>query len=69
MGVYMKGVKGGGTKKVGRNKDKCAKYRLNQRREKNKISKWGKMIKNLPVDNAMRVELKKKIKALESKII
>lgn len=65
----MKGIKGGGTKKVGRNKDKCAKYRLNQRREKNKLCKWEKLIKNLPADNAMRTELEKKIKALERVII
>ena len=64
----MKGV-GGGSKKIGRNKDTCTKYRLTQRREKNKISKWKKLIKNLPGDNAMRVELEKKIRALGSKII
>lgn len=65
----MKNVKGGGTSKIGRNKDTCAKYRLKQRREKNKLRKWKKLIKNLPDDNAMRVELEKKIRGLESKII
>ena len=65
----MKNIKGGGTSKIGRNKDKCAKYRLEQRREKHKISKWKKLIKNLPTDNAMRVELEKKIKKLEKVII
>ena len=64
----MKGISGG-TRKIGRNKDTCAKYRLNQRREKNRIRKWKKLIKNLPDDNAMCIELKKKIKALERKII
>jgi len=62
-------VGSGGTKKIGRNKDKCAKYRLTQNREKNKIRKWKKLIKNLPDDNAMRVELEKKIKKLEKVII
>jgi len=65
----MKGVTGGGTKKIGRNKDTCAKYRLKQRKEKNKIRRWKKLIKNLSSDNAMRVELEKKIRALEKKII
>jgi len=59
----------GGTKKIGRNKDKCAKYRSEQYREKKKIRKWKKLIKNLPNDNAMRVELEKKIKKLEKVII
>ena len=64
----MKGISGG-TRKIGRNKDTCAKYRLNQRREKNRISKWKKLIKNLPDDNAMRIELEKKIRKLEKIII
>ena len=65
----MKGVKSGGSRKIGRNKDKCAKYRLNQRREKNKISKWKKLIKNLPADNKMVIQLKNKIRALEKVIV
>ncbi len=65
----MKGVKSGGSGKIGRNKDKCAKYRLNQRREKNKISKWKKLIKNLPADNKMVIQLKNKIRALEKVIV
>ena len=65
----MKGVKGGGTKKMGRNKDKCALYRLKQHREKNKVRKWKKLIKDLPVENIMRIGLEKKIKELEKKII
>jgi len=64
----MKGV-GSGARKYGRNKDKCAKYRLNQRREKNKISKWKKLIIDLPDNNEMAIELKNKIRSLESKII
>jgi len=65
----MKGIKGGGTKKIGRNKDKCAKYTLKQRKEKNKMRRWKKLIKNLSSDNAMRVELEKRIRGLEKKII
>ncbi len=61
----MKGVKSGGSRKIGRNKVECAKYRLNQRREKNKISKWKKIIKKLPADNKMVIQLKDKIRALE----
>jgi len=60
---------GSGTRKIGRNKDKCAQYRLKQHREKNKMRKWEKLIKNLSADNAMRIELEKKIRALERKII
>ena len=67
-GVYMKGISGG-TKKISRNKDNCAKYRLAQHREKNKIRKWKKLIKNLSDDNKMCIELKNKIRALERKII
>ena len=65
----MKSKIGGSSRKIGRNKDKCADYRLKQRREKNRISKWKKLIKNLPADNAMCSELEKKIRSLESKII
>jgi len=65
----MKSKVGGSSRKIGRNKDKCAKYRLNQHREKNKIRKWKRLIKNLPDDNAMCIELKNKIRALERKII
>ena len=68
-GIHMKGAKGGGTKKIGRNKDKCAKYRLKQHGEKNKVRKYKKLIKGLPVENIMRIGLEKKIKELEKKII
>jgi len=59
----------GGGKKHGRNKDKCQKYMAMQRREKNKIRKWKKLIKRLNPDNNMRKELEKKIDELEYKII
>ena len=37
----------GGAKKLGRNKEKCQRYRDQNRREKNKIRKWKKLIKKL----------------------
>ena len=64
----MKGVKSGGSRKIGRNKDKCAKYRLKQHREKNKIKKWKKLIKKLPANNETCIDLKNKIRELEKVI-
>ena len=55
----------GGTKKHGRNKINCQKYKNEHRKEKNKIKKWRKMIKKLPDNNEMAIELKNKIKKLE----
>lgn len=60
---------GGGAKKIGRNKDKGAKYRQNNRREKNKIKKWKKILKKLPDNNETAIDLKNKIKKLEEKIL
>ncbi len=40
----MEKTKSGG-KKIGRNKDKCAKYQINQRRIRNKIRKLKKQFK------------------------
>lgn len=54
----------GGTKKHGRNKIKCQKYKNEHRREKNKIKKWRKMIKKLP-DNNMKKELEARIRRTE----
>ncbi|KKL82387.1 hypothetical protein LCGC14_1985240 [marine sediment metagenome] len=65
----MKGVKSGGSGKIGRNKDKCAKYRLKQHREKNKIKRWKKSIKKLPDNNKTCIDLKNKIIELEKVII
>ena len=59
----------GGSKKIGRNKDKCAKYKQNNHREKNKIRKWKKMLKKLPDNSETAIDLKNKIKKLEEKII
>ena len=55
----------GGGRKIGRSRDKCAKYRQGHRREKNKIRKWKKLIKKLSPDNSMRIQLKKRIKEVE----
>lgn len=59
----------GGTKKHGRNKDKCQKYIAKQHRERNKIRKWKKLIKKLKPENSMRRELEKKIEEYEAKIV
>ncbi|GAI77306.1 unnamed protein product, partial [marine sediment metagenome] len=47
----MEKVKGGGARKIGRNKERCTEYALGHRREKNKIRKWKKMLKKL-IDNS-----------------
>lgn len=52
----------GGSKKIGRNKEKCQKYQNQDRRVENKIRKWKKLIKNLSPDNEMRIEIEKRIK-------
>jgi len=59
----------GGTKKIGRNKETCAKYKQNNRREKNKIRKWKKMLKRLQDNSDTAIDLKNKIKVLEEKMI
>lgn len=59
----------GGTRKHGRNKEKCTKYKLGHRRENNKIRKWRKLIKKLEPDNNMRKELENKIKGIKDKIV
>ena len=56
----------GGTKKHGRNKDTCARYRAEHRREKNKIIKLSAMIKRLAPDNNMRKEVGKRIEELQN---
>ena len=65
----MAKVKGGGARKIGRNKESCAKYKQNNRREKNKIKKWKKMLKKLLDNSETAIDLKNKIKKLEEKII
>jgi len=55
----------GGEKKRGRSKEKCQRYRDQNRWEKNKIRKWKKLIKNLSPDNSMKKQLEKRIKEVE----
>ena len=62
-------IKGGGARKIGRNKETCTKYRQNNHREKNKIRKWKKMLKKLQDNSDTAIDLKNKIKGLEEKII
>ena len=57
----------GGTKKIGRNKESCQAYRNDNRREKNKIRKWKKIIKNLLPNNNTRKELEARIKKMGEK--
>ena len=65
----MKQVKGGGGRKIGRNKEKCVKYKQEHKREKNKIRKWKKMLRKLQDNSNVAVDIKNKIKSLEMKII
>ena len=65
----MRTAKSGGSRKIGRNRDKCAKYSLKHIRERNKIRKWKKLIKGLPANNETCIELKKRIRELEKVII
>lgn len=62
-------VQSGGVKKVGRNKNKCAEYRKEHRREKNKIRKWKKMLKKLQDNSKTAIDLKNKIRELEEEVI
>ena len=55
----------GGTKKHGRNKETCARYRNEHRREKNKITKLSAMIRRLAPENNMRKEVEKRIEELQ----
>lgn len=59
----------GGSKKIGRNKEKCAKYAGVHTREKNKIRKYKKMLKKLMDNNETAIFLKGKIKRLEEEMI
>ncbi|MBA7565021.1 hypothetical protein ES695_14955 [Candidatus Atribacteria bacterium 1244-E10-H5-B2] len=59
----------GGGRKIGRNKEGCAEYKKEHRREKNKIRKWKKMLKGLLDNNETAIELKNKIKKLEEEVI
>jgi len=48
------GRKGGGSKKIGRNKTKCTRYRAEGRREKNKVKKQAKNAKREVKDKGKR---------------
>ena len=60
---------GGGGRKIGRNKEECARYRQRHRREKNKSRKWKKILKKLQDNSDTAIDLKNKIKKLEEEII
>ena len=49
----MSKVKGGGGKKLGRNKVKCHLYEVRHKREKNKLRRLLKLVKNHPKDKVM----------------
>lgn len=55
----------GGSRKIGRNKERCQRYQNQDRRAENKIRKWKKLIKNLSPDNEMRIQIEKRIKEIE----
>ncbi len=65
----MNKVGSGGTGKIGRNRDKCAKYAGAHIREKNKIRKYQKMLKKLQDNSDTARDLKNKIRELERVII
>ena len=65
----MQKIKSGSSSKIGRNKDKCAKYAGAHIREKNKIRKWRKMIKKLSANNETCIDLKNRIRELEKVIL
>lgn len=48
MAKQQQQAKSGGNRKVSRNLDKCKKYKLSQRRYKNKIRRARKRIANMP---------------------
>ena len=65
----MRTAKSGGSRKIGRNRDECAKYTLKHTREKNKIRKYRKMLKKLQDNSQTAIDLKNKIRELEKIII
>ena len=52
--------KSGGSKKLGRNKKKCARYRLEGRREKNKIIKKARNAKRIARLHQLRIKREEK---------
>lgn len=55
-------------RKVGRNKETCARYKLEHRLEKNKIRRMTAMIKDLSPNNKMRILSEKRIKELTATV-
>ena len=62
----MSKVGSGGTKKYGRNKLKCQAYKNENRREKNKVKRWKKIVKRLLPNNNTRKELEARIRKVEN---
>ncbi len=60
---------GGGARKIGRNKEKCARYKQGHTREKNKIRKYKKALKKILDNSKTAIFLKSKIKKLEEGMI
>lgn len=60
--------RGGGTRKYGKNKVKCERYRREHRGEKNKMVRLKAMIKNLRPENNMRKQAEARIEKLQQEI-
>ena len=58
MATKRKHRGGGGTRKYGRNKVSCQRYKLEGRREKNKLIKIARHVKNHPNDLMAKALLK-----------
>ncbi len=59
----------GGSRKIGRNREKCARYAGEHIRERNKIKKYSKMLKKLQDNSDTARDLKNKIRELEKVMI
>lgn len=46
--------RGGGAKKIGRNKAKCERYRREKRREKNRVAKFLKLPQTIQIKRRIR---------------
>jgi len=51
----MAGTKGGKGRKIGRNKDKCNRYKVGRRRERNKIAR---VLRSSGIEEAKRYSVK-----------
>ena len=59
MATPRKGGGKSGTKKYGRNKVKCERYRREHRREKNKLRRLRKLVKTHPNDKQLKQAIRK----------